>query len=142
MVFSIKIVYKYSLHPILIFLSLVDESSRIKESIRQFNKISQVIRSFPTQNTEYKMVDIRSQEELEETRYGWLVVVASFLCNMVIDGMGYSFGMMLQPLMQELSEGAGWVSFVGSLQTGVYLLSSLLAAAITNKYTYYINSIL
>ena len=88
------------------------------------------------------MVDIRSQEELEETRYGWLVVVASFLCNMVIDGMGYSFGMMLQPLMQEFSEGAGWVSFVGSLQTGVYLLSSLLAAAITNKYTYYKNSIL
>ena len=30
--------------------------------------------------------------EEEESWYGWLVVAASFLCNMVIDGMGYSFG--------------------------------------------------
>ena len=39
--------------------------------------------------------------EEEESWYGWLVVAASFLCNMVIDGMGYSFGVMLQPLMAE-----------------------------------------
>ena len=26
------------------------------------------------------------EEEVEETRYGWMVVAASFLCNVVIDG--------------------------------------------------------
>ena len=26
------------------------------------------------------------EEEVEESRYGWMVVAASFLCNVVIDG--------------------------------------------------------
>ena len=69
----------------------------------------------------------------EETWYGWLVVGASFLCNMVIDGMGYSFGVMLQPLMHEFHVGAGEISFVGSILNGVYLLSAPLAAACINR---------
>ena len=78
--------------------------------------------------------DDRDLEEVEETWYGWLVVVASFLCNMVIDGMGYSFGVMLQPLMHEFHVGAGEVSFVGSILNGVYLLSAPLAAACINRW--------
>lgn len=31
----------------------------------------------------------QEEEQEEESWYGWLVVAASFLCNMVIDGMGY-----------------------------------------------------
>ena len=33
--------------------------------------------------------DVEEEEEeveVEETRYGWMVVAASFLCNVVIDG--------------------------------------------------------
>ena len=74
------------------------------------------------------------EEEEEETWYGWLVVGASFLCNMVIDGMGYSFGVMLQPLMHEFHVGAGEVSFVGSILNGVVMLSAPLAAACINRY--------
>ena len=73
-------------------------------------------------------------DEVEETCYGWLVVVVSFLCNLVVDGMGYSFGVMLQPLMHEFHVGAFWVSIAGSLQNGVYLLSSPLAAVCINRY--------
>ena len=75
----------------------------------------------------------RDMEEVEETWYGWLVVAASCLCNMVIDGMGYSFGVMLQPLMYEFHVGAGEISFVGSILNGVYLLSAPLAAACINR---------
>ena len=28
-------------------------------------------------------------------------VSASFLCNMVIDGLGYSFGVLLEPIQRE-----------------------------------------
>ena len=82
---------------------------------------------------EQREVD-RDSEEDEETWYGWLVVGASFLCNMVIDGMGYSFGVMLQPLMHEFHVGAGEVSFVGSILNGVVMLSAPLAAACINRY--------
>ena len=77
--------------------------------------------------------DREGEEELEETWYGWLVVGASFLCNMVIDGMGYSFGVMLQPLMHEFHVGAGEVSFVGSILNGVVMLSAPMAAACINR---------
>ena len=75
----------------------------------------------------------RDSDQEEETWYGWLVVGASFLCNMVIGGMGYSFGVMLQPLMHEFHVGAGEVSFVGSILNGVVMLSAPLAAACINR---------
>ena len=54
-----------------------------------------------TRHQEGDREEVEEEEEEEESWYGWLVVAASFLCNMVIDGMGYSFGVMLQPLMAE-----------------------------------------
>lgn len=77
--------------------------------------------------------DEEEDTEMEETWYGWVVVAASFLCNMVIDGMGYSFGVMLQPLMHEFNVGAGEVSFVGSILNGVVMLSAPVAAACINR---------
>ena len=45
--------------------------------------------------------------------WGWVVVAASFLCNMVLDGIGYSFGILLKPLMDHYGEGKGMISMVG-----------------------------
>lgn len=73
------------------------------------------------------------ENDFKESWYGWLIVAASFLCNMVIDGMGYSFGVMLQPLMHEFCVGAGQVAFVGSILNGVVMLSAPLAAAAINR---------
>ena len=44
--------------------------------------------------------------------WGWVVVAASFLCNMVLDGIGYSFGILLKPLMEHYGEGKGVISMV------------------------------
>ena len=44
--------------------------------------------------------------------WGWVVVAASFLCNMVLDGIGYSFGILLKPLMAHYGEGKGMISMV------------------------------
>ena len=44
--------------------------------------------------------------------WGWIVVAASFLCNMVLDGIGYSFGILLEPLMKHFNEGKGMISMV------------------------------
>ena len=69
----------------------------------------------------------------EEGWWGWLVVLASFLCNMVIDGMGYSFGVLLEPLKQEFKTGAGSVAFVGSILAGVIMLTAPVAAVSINR---------
>ena len=39
--------------------------------------------------------------------------MAGFLCNMVLDGIGYSFGILLTPLMDHYGVGKGLMSLVG-----------------------------
>ena len=50
--------------------------------------------------------------------YPWLVVVCSFLCVCLLDGVGYSFGVLFDPLLKELSDGhgRGLLAIAGSLQ--------------------------
>ena len=48
--------------------------------------------------------------------WGWVVVAASFLCNMVLDGIGYSFGILLVPLMKHYNEGKGTISMVSNFR--------------------------
>ena len=50
--------------------------------------------------------------------WGWLVVLACFLTTFTLDGIGYSFGMFMEPLKKELGEGNFGVASVGSIQVG------------------------
>lgn len=78
--------------------------------------------------------DNRDSGDHVEGGWGWLVVLASFLCVFVLDGIGYSFGVFLEPLLADLGEGRGVLSMAGSMQVGVYGFSSPLVAGIVNKY--------
>ena len=33
--------------------------------------------------------------------YGWVVVMACFFCNMIADGTGWAFGVLVEPLTSE-----------------------------------------
>ena len=77
--------------------------------------------------------DEDENDKVEEGCMGWFVVLASFLCNMVIDGIGYSFGVLLQPLKEEFQAGAGAVAFVGSILAGVIMLTGPVAAVSVNR---------
>ena len=48
--------------------------------------------------------------------WGWVVVAASFFCLCVLDGISYTFGMFLAPLMEDMECGRSGVSAAGSLQ--------------------------
>jgi len=66
--------------------------------------------------------------------WGWVVVVASFLCLCVLDGISYTFGMFLDPLMKDMDCGRGGTSAAGSFQVGVYSLTSLVSARLVTRY--------
>lgn len=53
--------------------------------------------------------------------YGWVIVFASFMCNMIVDGIAYTFGIFLEEFSDHFREQRGVVSLVGSLLSGVYL---------------------
>ena len=54
--------------------------------------------------------------------WGWVVVVASFTCNLVLDGIAYSFGVLLPALASHYRADVASLAWVGSLLCGVYML--------------------
>ena len=57
-----------------------------------------------------------SPDTASEPAWSWLVLAGSFLCLSVLDGISYTFGMLLGPLMEALDCGRSSVSAAGSLQ--------------------------
>ena len=65
--------------------------------------------------------------------YGWFVVAACFLCNMVNDGIAYSFGIIMEPMRSELGLGVGSISLVGGVLAGITMLTGPIAATFINR---------
>ncbi|XP_033229392.1 monocarboxylate transporter 14 isoform X2 [Belonocnema kinseyi] len=66
--------------------------------------------------------------------YGWVVVFASFMCNMIVDGIAYTFGKFHEPFAKHFNESQATTAWVGSLLSGVYLSAGPIVSALTNKY--------
>ncbi|XP_031332551.1 monocarboxylate transporter 7 isoform X3 [Photinus pyralis] len=66
--------------------------------------------------------------------YGWVICFASFMCNMIVDGIAYTFGVFLGQFVNYYEEPAGRVAWVGSLLSGMYLSAGPLVSALTNKF--------
>ena len=66
--------------------------------------------------------------------WGWVVCFASFLCNMILDGIAYSFGILLGPLVIYFDSNRSTVSWVGSLLCGVYMASGPIVGGLVNKF--------
>ncbi|UYV66202.1 hypothetical protein LAZ67_4000690, partial [Cordylochernes scorpioides] len=58
--------------------------------------------------------------------YGWLVVFAGFISNMVVDGIGFSFGLFLNHLSQEFMVSKSSVAWIGSIIAGMILIAGML----------------
>ncbi|CAF1287823.1 unnamed protein product [Rotaria sordida] len=66
--------------------------------------------------------------------FGWVVLVACFLINMIIDGFLYAFGAISDDLKKHHKCQEWAVSLVISIACSCYLLSAPLASALCNKW--------
>ncbi|XP_033228511.1 monocarboxylate transporter 10-like isoform X2 [Belonocnema kinseyi] len=66
--------------------------------------------------------------------WGWMIVAASFMCNLVVDGIIFSFGVFLEAISQQLEVSNAKVALVGSLQSGFYLMAGPFVSALANRY--------
>lgn len=57
--------------------------------------------------------------------WGWVIVVASFVCCAVIDGLCSVFGVLLPDLVVYFEESSSKVSLAGSVLAGGFLLSGM-----------------
>ncbi|XP_057668774.1 monocarboxylate transporter 12-like [Diorhabda carinulata] len=66
--------------------------------------------------------------------WGWVVVIASFVCNLVVDGTIFSFGTFLEKIAEEFGVETAEVTLMGSLMSGFYLIVGPFVSAIVNRY--------
>nr|CAH7732350.1 unnamed protein product [Callosobruchus chinensis] len=66
--------------------------------------------------------------------WGWVVVFGSFMCNLVVDGIIFSFSTFLGEIAAEFGAGKAEVTLVGSLMSGFYLITGPFASAVANRY--------
>ncbi|KAJ2951046.1 hypothetical protein O0L34_g5422 [Tuta absoluta] len=66
--------------------------------------------------------------------WGWVVVIASFMCNVLVDGIIFSAGLLQDSIQEEFSATKGQVAPINSLLTGFYLLGGPFVSALANKY--------
>ena len=68
------------------------------------------------------------------SRYGWVIVLASFLNHVFVDGISFTFGVFFPEFLKEFGAGVGKTTLIGSLLVGTYLLTGPVASGLTNKY--------
>lgn len=74
--------------------------------------------------------------------WGWVVVAGSFVCNMIVDGIIFSFGMLLTQIAGSFGATKAHVSLIGSLLSGVYLIAAPFAGAVSNRYGFRVVAII
>lgn len=58
--------------------------------------------------------------------WGWVVVLSSFFMNMVVDGVCYSYGILLPDLVSHYGTSTAMISLGGALLLGSYMMSGIL----------------
>uniref|UniRef100_A0A182Q524 Major facilitator superfamily (MFS) profile domain-containing protein n=1 Tax=Anopheles farauti TaxID=69004 RepID=A0A182Q524_9DIPT len=66
--------------------------------------------------------------------WGWVVCFASFMVNLIADGVTFSFGVMYIELLAYFGEGKGKTAWVGSLFMAMPLLCGPVASFLTDRY--------
>ncbi|KAK3107134.1 hypothetical protein FSP39_007911 [Pinctada imbricata] len=66
--------------------------------------------------------------------WGWVIVAASLFCNIIVDGIGYSYGVLLPEFTRYFQEPRSKTSLIGSLQVGTYLCAGPIVSGLTNKF--------
>ena len=62
--------------------------------------------------------------------WGWVVVFASFLVHVIVDGITFTFGVFYMEFLEYFGESKGKTALVGSLLAGFYLMSGELMTSI------------
>jgi len=66
--------------------------------------------------------------------YGWVIAMASFFGNMIVDGVCYTFAVIYTELLNHFEAGKGKTALVGALVPAVYLIVGPLVGALCNKF--------
>lgn len=95
--------------------------------------------SISTSTTSSSSEDNCSLEQFCEARppdggWGWIIVAASFMVNLIADGITFSFGVIYVEFLNYFGEGKSKTAWIGSLFMAMPLLSGPVASFLTDRY--------
>ena len=70
------------------------------------------------------------QDPAPDGGYGWVIVFASFMCNLIVDGIAYTFGLFFGIFTIHFATSKSKVALCGALLNGCYLGAGLHFVAI------------
>jgi len=103
----------------------------------------QVLKKKQLEEEQVKLKQFKDQTNQEEYEYiaippdggfGWVIVVAAMLCNLICDGTLFAFGTMKIHLQKHFQCSDMLILMVGSVPCGVYLLVGPIVSGLSNRY--------
>ncbi|XP_069115328.1 monocarboxylate transporter 9-like [Argopecten irradians] len=76
----------------------------------------------------------RTNSRCPDGGWGWVIVFASFMCNVIVDGICFTFGQFVQDIISYYDAGHWKATLVGSLLVGCYLLAGPIGGALANRF--------
>lgn len=95
--------------------------------------------SSPITSTSSSSSDSTDDEDFSEIQapdggWGWVVVFASFMINMIADGITFSFGIFNVEFLKYFGDTKGKTAWIGSIFMASPLLSGPIASYLTDRY--------
>jgi len=75
-----------------------------------------------------------SESRAPDGGWGWVVVFAAFMVNLIADGITFSFGVIFVEFLHYFGEGKSKTAWIGSLFMAMPLLSGPVASFLTDRY--------
>jgi hypothetical protein len=98
--------------------SVPDENDLAKNR-NKFDKPSLILDNIKESKDEAAVDDIKTSIIIPpDGGWGWVVMFASFCCNLVVDGIVFSFGLFIDPIEKDFGVNKATVALVGSLLSG------------------------
>lgn len=76
----------------------------------------------------------KQQWQAPDGGWAYVVMISAFLISFIVDGITYTFGILLADLEEAFQAPKSQITLAGSVQVGVYLMMGPIASAFTNAY--------
>lgn len=57
-----------------------------------------------------------------DSQYSWIILLASFLTNVIVDGVCFAFGIFYPELLEYFNESRAKTALIGSVLNGTYMI--------------------
>lgn len=100
--------------------TLYTDAPVICDSVKQVT--SQVVCHEDSTSDESRATPSGSRPVAPDGGWGWIVLFASFLSSVIVDGVCFSFGIFYLEFLDEFGENKSKTAWIGSVLNGMYMI--------------------